>query len=226
MGHRQTLLLCLVLLAVGLGVPALVWLAPWAPAPEHLRAERDQLLGRVEQLTRERDALLDQVDAGLQSEAPRRAAFPVGRRAPGFALPSSTGGFHDLGDYRGKVLLLDVMQTRCANCRELTKTLEKIETSYGDEVAILSIVVPPDNQTTVAAYISELGVTTPILFDCGQVAASYLKVSPQRPTIHVPHLFLIDKQGMIRRDFGHTETDVFEGKGLPEEIDSLLGDGS
>lgn len=226
MVNRQTLLLCLVLLAVGLGVPALVWYAPWAPAPENLRAERDQLLGRVEQLTRERDALLDQVDAGLQSVEPRGTAFPVGRRAPGFALPSASGRTHDLGDYRGKVVLVDIMKTSCPNCRELTKTLEKIKSSYGDKVEILSIVVPPDNQATVGAYISELKVTTPILFDCGQVVSSYLRVGPQNPTIHLPHLFLIDKQGMIRRDFGNTETDIFKGQGLPEEIDSLLSDGS
>ena len=42
--------------------------------------------------------------------------------------------------------------------------------------------------------------------------------------IEVPHLFLIDKQGIIRNDFGYDETtrNVFEGAGLFAEIDKLL----
>jgi hypothetical protein len=42
--------------------------------------------------------------------------------------------------------------------------------------------------------------------------------------IDVPHLFLIDRRGMIRNDFGYEETtrNVFEGAGLFTEIDRLL----
>ena len=41
----------------------------------------------------------------------------------------------------------------------------------------------------------------------------------------MPHIFLIDGQGMIRNDFGYefdTKT-IFEGDGLNVEIDRLLG---
>ena len=42
--------------------------------------------------------------------------------------------------------------------------------------------------------------------------------------IDVPHLFIIDKQGMIRNDFSYSEKDkgVFEGPGLFAEVDKLL----
>ena len=43
--------------------------------------------------------------------------------------------------------------------------------------------------------------------------------------IDVPHLFIIDKQGMIRNDFGYGESSaqpVFEGPGLFKEIDKIL----
>ena len=42
--------------------------------------------------------------------------------------------------------------------------------------------------------------------------------------IEVPHLFLIDKGGIIRNDFGYEEStrNVFEGAGLFMEIDRLL----
>ena len=34
------------------------------------------------------------------------AGDQAGRRAPGFALPDSTMKFHDLADYRGKIVLI------------------------------------------------------------------------------------------------------------------------
>jgi hypothetical protein len=72
---------------------------------------------------------------------------------------------------------------------------------------------------------AEHKVTGPVLFDCGQVAASYLKVTPNNPQIHVPHLFLIDQSGNIRNDWEHSPASkaIFEGAGLHAEIDTLLG---
>jgi hypothetical protein len=42
--------------------------------------------------------------------------------------------------------------------------------------------------------------------------------------VDVPHLFLIDKAGMIRNDFSYSDQykGVFEGPGLYPEIDKLL----
>ena len=146
------------------------------------------------------------------------------RRAPGFALPDSSMKYHDLGDYRGKVVLLDIMQTRCPSCETLAQTLERVKKTYGDQVAVLTVVAPPDNKGTVTAFISKFHMTTPILFDCGQMVGSYLLPDPQRPSIHVPHLFLIDRNGMIRNHFDYTSLAIFEGKGLNEHIDHLLED--
>src|SRR6266545_394324 len=78
------------------------------------------------------------------------------RRAPGFCLPDSSIRRYDLQDFRGKVLLLDFMQTNCPHCRALSGVLERAKARYGDKVAILSVVIaPPENQATVAKYISE-----------------------------------------------------------------------
>ncbi len=146
------------------------------------------------------------------------------RRAPGFSLPDVQLKQHDLQDYRGKIVLIDIMQTNCPHCQRLAGILERIHGKYGEKVAILSIVNPPDNQGTVAKFAQEHKVTTPMLFDCGQVSVSYLKVTPQNPKINVPHLFVIDGQGMIRNDYGYdfdTKT-IFEGEGLDVVIDKML----
>lgn len=122
------------------------------------------------------------------------------RRAPGFALPDQTQKSHDLADYRGKVVVLDFMRTDCPKCKALTAALEKIKAQYAGKLQIMSVVTMPDNMRTVQGYISENKVTTPVLFDCGQMIASYLKLSPSNPTVHMPTVYVIDKAGMIRRE--------------------------
>jgi thiol-disulfide isomerase/thioredoxin len=148
------------------------------------------------------------------------------RRAPGFALPNPDyTHFYDLQDYRGKVLLIDIMSTTCPHCQLLSTTLEKVKAKYGDKVAILSVVLPPDNQDTVAKYKTVNKITTPIVCDMGQMTISYMNAKPGMSHIDVPHLFVIDPQGMIRNDFGYDERTtrpIFEGPGLFPEIDKLL----
>ncbi len=148
-----------------------------------------------------------------------------GRRAPGFSLPDVRTRQHDLQEYRGKIVVLDIMQSKCPHCGRLADILEKLHRKYGEKVAVLSIVNPPDTQTTVAHFMVEHGITTPVLFDCGQVSISYLEATPQHPSVDVPHLFLIDGQGMIRNDFGYgfDTRNIFEGDGLDLEIDRLMG---
>jgi peroxiredoxin len=147
-----------------------------------------------------------------------------GRRAPGFSLVDLNLNYHDLYDQRGKVVLVDIMRTDCPHCLAVSKNLERIKAKYGDKIAILSVVTPPDTQATVKDYLTKNRFTMPILFDCGQVAASYLKIDMRRPTISVPHVFVIDQQGMIRNDFpmnAQTEP-IVTGDGLAAEIDKLL----
>jgi len=147
------------------------------------------------------------------------------RRAPSFALPSCDyAQSFDFLDYRGKVLIIDIMTTTCPHCELLSTTLEKVAQKYGNKVAILSVVVPPDNVNTVSRYKTVNHVSIPIVCDMGQMTISYLQAKPGQSHVELPHLFLIDKQGMIRNDFLYSEKDktVFEGPGLFPEIDKLL----
>ena len=128
------------------------------------------------------------------------------RRAPGFALMDPIGEkWHDLADYRGKVVVLDVMRTDCPKCQELTEILEQVKAKYTDKIQVLSVVTMPDDLNKVKAYIAKYKVTSPFLFDCGQMIASYMQVGPKNPTIHLPTVFVIDRNGMIRREIEDTD---------------------
>ncbi|MBI3696307.1 MAG: TlpA family protein disulfide reductase [Acidobacteria bacterium] len=147
------------------------------------------------------------------------------RRAPGFSLPDSSIRQHDLADYRGKVVVLEIMLTTCPHCVKFAPILEEVQKKYAGRVQVLSITTPPDTTTTVGKFIRERGLSYPVLFDCGQAAGSYMLATPQKPSFDVPHIFLIDQNGFIKNDFGYDvlTTQIFEGRALFTEIDKLLG---
>lgn len=140
------------------------------------------------------------------------------RRAPGFSLPDSHFVQHDPQDYRGKVLLVDFIQTTCPICKQLTETLLQVKSKYGDRIGIFSIVTLPDDFGKVDRFTAEHNVTWPIMFDSGQVMASYLKVTPANPKVSFPHLFIVDGSGTIRYDSeGAEDESVIAG-----QIDKLM----
>jgi peroxiredoxin len=140
------------------------------------------------------------------------------RRAPGFSLADSHFQQHDPQDYRGKVLIVDFMQTTCPVCLHLAETLLQVKAKYGDKLGILSIMTLPDNFEKVDKFATEHKIPWPMLFDSGQVMMSYLKVTPANPKVNFPHLFIVDGSGTIKYDFeGSEEAPVIE-----TQIDKLL----
>jgi peroxiredoxin len=143
-----------------------------------------------------------------------------GRRAPSFALPDSTLKSHDILDSRGHWVLLDFMKTDCPHCRDLSKKLEGLKGRYGAKVEVLSILIaPPETIQTVTKYVAENRITSPFLFDQGQVAVTYFRATPQNPQFDTPHLFAIDPNGMIVKDWNQIGV---EAPGFLSELDQLL----
>jgi peroxiredoxin len=143
------------------------------------------------------------------------------RRAPGFALFDSKMEVYDLYDYRGKIVVLEFMETTCPNCAKFADVLRQVGEKYGNKVQILSVVeAAKDNANTVSQYVAGHKITYPILFDMGQMAYSYVRAT----SLEYPHVYLIDGNGMIHRDWVYSVTtkDVFEGKTLFTEIDRML----
>ena len=146
------------------------------------------------------------------------------RRAPGFSLPDVNLQQHDLADYRGKVVIVDVMKTACPHCTTFAKKLTEVEKKYAGQVKVLAIVHPPDNQASVKKYLADNALSITTLFDCYQVAAAYLKLGPRNPSFDVPHFFVVDKTGRIVEDYGYNmlARGIFEGDGLYPILDRYV----
>lgn len=135
--------------------------------------------------------------------APQAAAQNLaGRRAPSFSMPDSKLVQHDILDSRGKWLLMEFIEVKCPYCKELSRGLEALRVKYAGKMDVYAVVIPPENQQTVAGYIAETKINFPILFDSSQTAIAYFKATPQNPTFDTPHLFAIDPNGQIARDWG------------------------
>src|SRR3954470_15973481 len=149
------------------------------------------------------------------------AAADPGQRAPGFALMDSNGDLHDLYDFRGKPVIVEFMQTTCPHCAAFAGTLERVQTKYGNKLGILAIANPPDNPNSVNSFIKGHFIAYPILFDMGQAAYSYVR----KQQFELPQVYLIDANGMIFNHYAYSALtkDIFEGNGLMNEIDRMLG---
>jgi peroxiredoxin len=143
------------------------------------------------------------------------------RRAPGFALMDMKGQLHDLADYRGKIVVLEFMQSTCPHCAAFVEILQKAQQKYSDKVAILAIGNPPvDSPDTINQYVAGHHITYPVMLDCGQVAFSYVR----KGRIDLPTAYIIDAKGMIAGEYSYSVLthSFFEGDDLFSEIDRLL----
>lgn len=148
------------------------------------------------------------------------AQLPMTRRAPGFSLPDSGMKQHDLQDYQGKVVLIEFMQTTCPKCIELTKELGPVKQKYGDKVAVLSVVTQPDTLQSVQRFIATYKPSGPLLFDCGQMMASYMNITPQNPQVEFPRLMVIDGSGVIRADLSERSPGGLTGAAINAAVDA------
>jgi peroxiredoxin len=142
-------------------------------------------------------------------------------RAPGFCLADTNAQWRDLQDYRGKVVVIEFMQTTCPHCADFTKVLSGIVKKYGDRVQVLSVAMPNDTMPGLIQFVKGHNLPWPHLFDMGQMAFSYIR----QPNLSFPTVFLIDGNGMIagRWEYGGLTKAVFEGDQLSREIDKLIG---
>jgi peroxiredoxin len=164
--------------------------------------------------------VIKKIVATLLCGAALFAAGPL-RRAPGFCLIDTSEKWQDLADYRGKIVLVEFMQTTCPHCAAFSTVLNGLKLKYGDKLAVLAIANPPvDSMQTMAQFVKEHKLAYTLLLDQGQVAYSYART----PSIDLPTVYLIDANGTIRNSWadGVLTKDIFEGNGLSREIDKLL----
>ncbi len=131
-----------------------------------------------------------------------------GQKAPGFTLPSSTGGTVSLSDYRGKsVLLYFQAGLMCQACwtqiTDYESKIDKLKAAGIDEV----VSITGDPADLVARKTRDEGITTPVLSDSNKaVSRAYntLKYGMMNGKRNGHSFILVGPDGTIRwrADYG------------------------
>jgi peroxiredoxin len=148
-----------------------------------------------------------------------------GRHAPDFHAYDREGTSKGMGDFEGKVLLVNIWATWCPPCREEMPSMQRLYQEIDDQdFEILAISVDaPFGETdaygrvggNLQAYADSLGLTFSILHDpSGKVQQTF-------QTTGVPESFVIDREGVIyKKVAGATAWDANQNVQL---IQRLLG---
>jgi len=117
----------------------------------------------------------------------------VGAIAPEFTLLDLSGVEVQLSDYRGKVLLLNFWATWCPPCQqEIPMFIEVYEELKDEDFVILAVSIG-EGKEKVSGFVSEKGMTFPVLLDSSKdVARRYLVRA-------IPTSVVVDRDGVVQR---------------------------
>jgi len=115
--------------------------------------------------------------------------------APDFTLQDLSGRKVSLSGLKGSVVLLEFWATWCPPCRTSIPGLERLHREYGDKgLKILAISVDEGGIDKVRKFVADYKITYPVLKGTDDVSSRY-------QVRMIPALFLVDKQGIIRKQY-------------------------
>jgi peroxiredoxin len=136
----------------------------------------------------------------------------VSAGAPDFTLQDMSGKKVSLSGLKGSVVLLEFWTTWCPPCRTSIPALEHLHKTYGGKgLTILAISMDEGGWDDVRAFMAEHKITYPVLQGTEDVSLQY-------QVRMIPAMFLVDKQGIVRKEYigGGGEED------LEQRIKALL----
>jgi len=150
-------------------------------------------------------------------------AAEVPRRAPEFAFQLPGGQQVLLSEYRGKVVLLEMLYTTCPHCQHSAQLLSRLSKEYGPRgFQPLGVAFNDMASMLVPDFIKQAQASFPIGYAPRDPVLAFL----QHPSILrfvVPQMVLVDRKGMIRSQTAAEGDEAFyEEKSLRAKIEALL----
>jgi peroxiredoxin len=135
----------------------------------------------------------------------------VGNPAPDFETVDLKGNVWSLSKLKGKVVFVNFWATWCAPCREEMPSMQRLYAKLPKDKFEMIALFNNDKKPAVTNFVSQLGLTMPILSDEYNFAGTKYSLTG------VPETFIVDKQGIIREKFiGPAEWDS------PDNVEMLM----
>jgi peroxiredoxin len=115
----------------------------------------------------------------------------VGASAPTLSKPDLTGRTVDLGDFRGRVVLVDFWATWCAPCHLQQDILEPLYREYRSKGAEFLAVSVGEDAETVKEFVAQKPFAYPVLLDPAD------ELSPRLGISALPTLLIVNREGKV-----------------------------
>jgi peroxiredoxin len=151
------------------------------------------------------------------------AAAEIPRRAPEFAFELAGGKQVLLSEYRGKVVLVELLYTTCPHCQTSARTLSRLYSELGPRgFQPLGVAFNDMASMLVPDFIKQFQPNFPVGYGQRNSVLSFLQ-HPEILRFVVPQMVLVDRKGIIR---GQTSAEgdekFYDEKSLREKIEALL----
>lgn len=140
-----------------------------------------------------------------------RPVATVGKPAPDFDTLDLDGKIWSLSKLKGKVVFINFWATWCSPCREEMPSMQRLYTKLPKDKFEMIALFNNDKKPAVRKFVSQLGLTFPILSDEHNFAGTKYGLTG------LPETFIVDKQGVIREKIiGPAKWDS------PENVEMLM----
>ena len=142
--------------------------------------------------------------------------------APEFTLPDLDGRIHMLGDYRGRLVIVNFWSAECPHARRADLALTAALEDWGEAVALLPVAANANETEALIAGAARGRGLPLVLRDVNHAVADRYVAQT------TPHAFLIDRQGRLRYRGAVDDVSIRQGEPtrfyLGEAVEALLSD--
>ncbi|MCC5864859.1 MAG: TlpA family protein disulfide reductase [Wenzhouxiangella sp.] len=118
----------------------------------------------------------------------------VGDVRPDFRHGSLDGQWVSAADFDGQLMLVNFWATWCAPCRREMPLLQEASQAHADQLVVIGIAI--DDPGPVRDFVTELGISYPILVGAGDVMRTQRAWGNSAGAL--PYTVLVDRDGIIR----------------------------
>ena len=112
--------------------------------------------------------------------------------APDFELPDLDGTLHRLGDYRGRIVVINFWSCECPHSERTDRAILAMTVQWGEDVALLSIASNRIETVEAVAQAARARRVPLVLLDKKDEVADLYEA------LTTPHVYVIDRDGVLR----------------------------
>ncbi len=129
------------------------------------------------------------------------AAADLPRPAPEFTVQMPGGKDIKLSDYKGKVVVVEILLTTCSHCQKASQGINRVQRELGAKgVQAIGVAVNDMAQMLVEDYTKQFNLDFPVGWSPRDPVIGLLQ-HPVMMMMSFPNVLIIDRNGRIRHQF-------------------------